>query len=314
MTSRILRGALCLVACLITVIAPAAARAEGDEISIKYQWKAGQTDRYEMTQTAVSTIKSENGSNQAQTTQIHNSVVRLEIASVDESGVADARWTVEKVRIEMRQIIGDPMVLDSEDPAQRQDPNAGPLFAMIDRTVSFKVSPMGEVSDVSGVEPVLNDLIERYKDDPNAEAILETLRQGFSDGQMRQQINQTLNVLPPKPVRIGESWERVGELPVPVIGKVRNVETVTLVAVHEIGDSRQAEIRADAVMKPIEQAEDAAMKMSDASAKHELLFDITAGRLQSYVIESAMMLSGTPEGGQPTNADITTKTSLKLVK
>lgn len=314
MTSRILRGALCLVACLITLIAPAAARADGDEISIKYLWKAGQTERYDMTQTAVSRIKSENGANQAQTTQIHNSTVRLEIPSVDESGVADARWTVEKVRIEIRQIIGEPMVLDSADPAHRENRDAGPLFAMIDRTVSFKISPAGEVSDVSGVEPVLNELIARYKDDPNSEAILETLRQGFSDEQMRQQISQTLSVLPPKPVRVGESWEKVNELPVPIIGKVRNTETVTLVAVHEIGDTRQAEIRSNAIMKPVEQAEDAAMKMGDSSAKHELLFNITKGLIQSYVIESEMLLTGTPEGGQPTIAEITTKTSLKLVE
>lgn len=314
MNSRLLRGTLFLMACVLTLVAPLAARAEGEPISIKYLWKAGQSDRYEMTQTAVSRIKSATGIAQAETTQIHGSTVRLEVQSVAEDGTADARWTVEKVRIEMRQVIGEPMVLDSEDPAQRQDPNAGPLFAMIDRTVSFKISPTGEVSDVSGVEPVLNDLIARYKDAPNAEDIVQTLRQGFSDEAMRQQINQTLNILPPKPVSVGDSWEKTGELPVPIIGPVRTDETDTLVAIHEAGDTRQAEIRAKATMTPMAQAEDAAMKMSEAGARHELLFDITHGRIESYVIESEMTLSGTPEGGEPTNAAITTKTSLKRVK
>lgn len=303
-----------MVASLTLLVAPLAARAGDEAVTIRYQWKSGTTEHFDMSQTSVSLVKSPDGANQAQTTQIHNSKVRLNIESVSDAGLADARWTVETVRIEMREVIGEPMILDSENPEHRQDPNAGPLFAMIGKTISFKVDPAGKVSDVSGVEVVLEELIARYKGEPNGEAIIDSLRQGFSDAAMTQQINQTLNILPPGPVKVGDSWEKVGEVPVPVVGLVRTTENATLVAIHEVSGARQAEIRTKSIMKPVAQAEDAPMKMGDATAEHELLFDLSTGRIDSYVIESEMMLNGKPEGGDPMVAEISTKTSLKRVK
>lgn len=290
-------------ACLVSV-------ASAELVEFKFNWRVGQTERYEMTQVSRSKMTMGPGAAMEQT-QTHRSRVRMEVLDVLESGDARMRWTVETVRIEHKQIVGEPQIIDWENPEHRDLPAAAAAFAMIDNPVTFTVTPQGEVQDVAGTELVAAKLKERFKDDPSAERILPLIEQGFSNDEMRKQISQTLSILPPRPVEVGESWQRSSDNQAPGIGTIRSDETVKFVTVRDTDMGRLAEIRTDANLIPVDQPDDAPTKLTNSTATHELLFDLDEGMIESYTLESSMNLEGTDPSGETATALISSRTTMK---
>ncbi len=306
-----------LLLSLMTLTIAAAARAEDQPISMRYAWKTGETIRYRMTQVSVSRMKGfAGGKGEAETQQTQASTVRIDILAVDDSGAADAHWTVETNRVEIRQPGGPPMILDSEVPADPADLGAALASTIVGKPISFHVTTAGAISAVSGVAPVIAEFLERFKDDPMAPQLKETLATGFSDDALRDQIERTLNNLPGQPVKIGDEWNRVTDTIAPIIGNIRSDERAQLVAVRDSRGSRHAEIRSSATQVATAPDENAAAKMTSSKSTSELIFDLTASRLRSFRLEANMDISSLvppDQGGGTLTAQVTTTTSLSLI-
>lgn len=126
-----------------------------------------------------------------------------------EDGSMNMEFEYTKIRTENESPQGV-MVYDSEDPPETLSPQMKPFAAMLGKTVTFNLAPDGEVTDMQGMDAIMDDIVDAMAGEAgaNEEEMREQLKGQFGDGMMRQTIEQSFQWYPEGPVSGGDTWSR----------------------------------------------------------------------------------------------------------
>lgn len=192
------------------VMALSGCAAHTSDIELAMSLREGQTYRMRMVmdqhveQTLMGTAI-----NVDQTTE---TVQRFDVREVDSEGVARVTWVHESVRFSQDGPMGH-VEYDSSDTTRAVSPMTAGYAAMVGRELSARIAPTGVVSDVQGMNEILDAMLSDV-DSATAAGLRETLRAQLGNEAMANLLSSTFAIFPAEPVGIGDSWERTIELSV----------------------------------------------------------------------------------------------------
>lgn len=102
------------------------------------------------------------------------------------------------------------MTYNSTNPKDKDNPFAKIYEALINKSFNLKLSPQGNVVNISGVDALLKTIIKNLKL-PNAEAAdmaEKSLREQFGDKAVRESMQNMMSIYPQSPVSPGDSWSK----------------------------------------------------------------------------------------------------------
>ena len=126
----------------------------------------------------------------------------------DSAGWKQLSSTIQRVTMDVDGM-GMNMSFDSDKPSAD---TAGPMgvtakmfTAMKGGKFSFTMNEKGEVGSVSGIQEMVAKMLSG---NPNAEQMLASMQQTFSEENFKQNVQQSFAIYPDKPVKVGESWKK----------------------------------------------------------------------------------------------------------
>ena len=179
------------------------------------------------------------------------------------------------------------------------------MSALAGAEISFKISPLGEVSDVKLPEKMLESL----KSMPGAAAAGSML----SEESIKKLITQSILTLPAEPLSPGQSWTKTTEVQAPQIGNMALKHKYTFQgpadqgggSLERIGLEIQTEISRHSAGSPLD--------VKEQTSSGTYLFDNRKGHLDQYELTQKMVMgTTTPDNVQITQSNETTS-SMRLV-
>lgn len=222
MKHLILALAVALPGVLSTV---AAAQAEQ---YLKFKWTAGQSlncvSTQEMTREIGGGLLEDSKSSWTITYD-----TKREVTQVTDEGVATVKETYQRARV-VAEEDGARREFDSAkrgDQPEREDPLIKPFAAFAGKSYEFDVNAEGRVLAVRGVQEILKDAT------PSAGGGLDAMLGGMmaaviTEDSIKESIEQSLRVVPTKPVKTGDTWGVERKIPVPALGAVTQKLSFTL--------------------------------------------------------------------------------------
>lgn len=294
--SCVSRRALFLLAVLIA--ATWVGRAQAEE-PLRWKFAAGQGFDYQMKQDMTMNMNAGPAGQMATSTD-QNMSMTWNIKSVDDKGSAVVEQKVERIQMKMSMPGGQGFDYDSssEQPATGMAAMVAPMFkAMTAGTMTFTMSPRGEISDVK----LSDELAEAIKNGPGGGA-------GGVD-QFKAMASQAALTLPENPPKQGDTWTNKVDVAGPAGGK-QTVETT-----YTYDGTRDVDGATFAVIKPsmkLDLGNNPAMQVTakDQKTEGEILFDVAAGQLHSMSLQLDITLEmsaagQTMPGSLKQNIDVT---------
>lgn len=102
------------------------------------------------------------------------------------------------------------MTYNSTNPKDKDNPFAKIYESLINKSFSLKLTPQGNVSNISGVDALLKSIIKNLKL-PNAQSAdmaEKSLREQFGDKAVRESMQNMMSIYPQSPVSPGDSWSK----------------------------------------------------------------------------------------------------------
>lgn len=177
---------------------------EGDDYLLRFMPEPGQSyhvESVEEQQTGIAVMGQQIDQTQ-QTTQEFT----YEAREVADDGTVTVAITPTRMRMSMEGP-GGQQQFDTDD--ERVPPLFQPMTAMVGQTVTTRIAPTGEVSDVEGLEAVREIAQERIEDLPNpeqAEAMQGQLETMFGEDMVLESLKSGVRPHREAPVSVGTSW------------------------------------------------------------------------------------------------------------
>ncbi len=188
----------------------------------------------------------------------------------DSSGWKTMAGTIARMGMDVN-AMGMTMKFDSETPGDTSGPMGvvGKVFsAMKGGQFTFTMNEKGEVGEVRGMKEMMEKTMNSLNV-PNAEQMFAGISQGFDENAMKQNMQQSFNMYPDKPVKAGDSWSKTMTTSTQGM-KMKMDNTYTL-------ESVQGDVATVKVVAKISSAADttSAMKIdmtgnSDGSVKYDI--------------------------------------------
>jgi hypothetical protein len=151
-----------------------------------------------------------------------------------DTGVYDLHMKYNHFRMSMN-AGGMDMEIDSDKPAT-ETPNTGDptamMIAMMNRvfsgikgqSFSMKLSESGEISDIKGLQNIVQAMVDSMGLPPEAQAqVGASLNDQFNENDIRNSFQTAYSIYPNKPIKVGESWTRTasvkGKMPMMIDSK-----------------------------------------------------------------------------------------------
>jgi len=141
---------------------------------------------------------------------------------------------------------------------------AGTFAALVGQTLTMKIHPDGSVSDVKGVEALLNRIVKSLElpDPAMKQMVVDQLEAQFGATGMKQLMEQALGFLPDRPVGEGDSWTH--EVKVPGQFPMR------LATKYQVKGIRDGTVTLDVSGKIVEEAQPGVMQIGPVAMQVEL--------------------------------------------
>ena len=309
-----------LAACLALAIAfvcaiPLAAQ----DVSLRYQWKKGDTLRYRWTAQTNVTMSGIPGLGDMTVTTTLVQVVKMAVDDVAADGTATLRATFESAKMEMGTPMGS-LKYDSAAPAAptgdpMTDTLATAMKALIGASVTLTVTPTGQVPKLQGME----ELAAKLKQAIGPDAALAGFDAIFSNEAMIASFGQNFAAVPDKPVKAGDAWKSELKLTNPMAPMVSSM-TYTLKAIENTGGAQIARISTTSVIKPAGPGKpNAAMPtmkidVGTGNGDGEVIFDARLGRLRKATFNTTtpMVMSMDAPDGSALSMQSTTKSVVTI--
>ncbi|MDP6959828.1 MAG: DUF6263 family protein, partial [Planctomycetota bacterium] len=185
---------------LITLLLTSPLAQEEEKFELKWRFEKGQKLRYETVQKVSARKPYETRLKR------HIGYIR-EVLSVNEAGEAQVRITID--RVVMREAGRSNYTYDSDidlDALDEVSQSAVFEAAMVQGSFEVKVSPFGEVLEISGVEEFLEFMEKNLGEEERG--YLEIIKEGYGDNLKR--IVSGGRYLPKEKVEMGSAWETEG--------------------------------------------------------------------------------------------------------
>jgi hypothetical protein len=200
-----------LIRAIVVVCAAAVNVHAADTVDLKLRLKPGET--YPMRITIEQQITQGTGESARSTTQLIGMGHSYNVQSVDSSGEMKLRLTYNWMRLKRPGVD-----VDSDLPPK---PDANPaiatLTAMVGQSLDVTVTPAGKVTDVKGLDAMVQKVVAKASmDDVKRSMLAQMVRKQYNEQQVKTTIEGGIAIYPDKPVAIGETWTRTMPLDVGV--------------------------------------------------------------------------------------------------
>ena len=291
---------------LVAFLAVGSAVATGvhAEDALRWKFKVGEKLDYNMAQEVKMQIAGAPFPQPIVTNVTQEMEMTWEVLGVDDkSGEGVIRQKFERIKMKMDSPIG-PLDYDSqsEEPPTGLAANIAPVYkAMTQGEFEITMTARGEVKDVKIPEQILTAL-------KNSPAAAQMGDMATSDG-FKKMISQGALVLPEAAPKKGDTWSTKVDMKNPAVGKQSMETTYRYEGTKDIKGNMFAVIKPSLKMEFEQPAagakgepqQPAAQQVAQASIKEqssggEVLFNMTAGRLQSTNLQQHVVISTTAAG------------------
>jgi len=296
-----------------------AGSAFGQDVTLQYRWTKGEEVKYRMVQQSETTMSGFRGSAAETTVETNMSqVLRTTVDDVAADGTATLHYVYESARWEMKSPMGA-MTYDTaaSNPAAG-NPTAGPmkeiLSALIGESFVVVISPNGQVQKVEGMNRLIEKVFKSVPADPSAAAMLDGLKNNFSDDAIRGVFGQGYSQLPDRPLKPGDTWDGQWTTTNLIVARSTTRTLFTLKAVEANAGAQVARIITNLTTKRDQNTGainpmGLKMQFGDGSGEGELIFNVTKGRLERSTTRTTMQIEMSAPG--PDGNAMTTHTLVK---
>jgi hypothetical protein len=189
------------------------------EVEVQLRFKPQMGDAYKVQMVAEQQISQTLEGETMDVVQTIGMGFTYNVTEVDANGNAWVDVVYDSARLDQSSPSGD-VSYDSANPPEEVPPGALGFSALVGKGFRMKISPEGEIIEVTGLDTMINDMLDDMG--ITDEALLEQLRQSISEqydaDAMREQMGNTVINYPDGPVRIGDTWTETttsgGQFPV----------------------------------------------------------------------------------------------------
>lgn len=278
------RTALCLSLLGVLLTVAVAAESRADTV-LRWKFNAGETIRYVMVQKMIMTQKMEGMPKGVPVTITMTQTADMSwaVQSVDADGVASITQTFDRMRMKMESPQGIMLDYDSasdKEPEGMVKMFASVLKAMVNKPISMKVTPRGEVSDVH----VPQAMIDGFTKLPG----MEKMSGFFSEDTLKEMSG--IGELPEEAVSKGDTWTDEKEISFPMFGKM-HVKVSNQYLGSETRDGKPLEkiaVTQEMDIKPGEEQAPFVVKMKVHKSSGTTYFDNVAGRFAEFQMKATM--------------------------
>lgn len=175
------------------------------QIDLEYNLKKGQT--YKIATIADQTVEQEVMGNPMNVKQKITMGISYEVVGVSNE-VFEIKCTYYRVAYESL-AMGMEVNYDSENPTETIDPAAIGFSAIVDKSFSMKFNKSGEVTEVTGFEKMINEMVDGFGNlDEESKAVTkEQLQSQFGGEQLKKTMEQSLKLFPTTgKAKKGDTW------------------------------------------------------------------------------------------------------------
>lgn len=178
-----------------------------EEVKVKMQFSPEVGDVYRIDMTMVQEITQTFEGEEMITEQTMGFGYSISATSGDEDGNVWLDAQYEWIQLQQNTPVGT-VEYDSRNPPEDSDPLYQAFGNMVGKGFSMKVSPSGEVLEVTGVDTLLFGLIEDLgvEDETLRAQFEEQIQEQFSEEALKEQMGNMIVDYPEGEVRIGDTW------------------------------------------------------------------------------------------------------------
>lgn len=174
----------------------------GDKVELKYRLEVGK--KYYLRMRVDEKITQEMLGQKQDMEQTLGFEHTLVPTAVDAAGIT-AKLTFERVVFRQKGATGG-VDYDSKDAPADVPPAARSMAALAGFTLTAQWRPNGEIVEVTGVQELLEAVLEKIPDDAAGAQLRETIKTQLSVDGMKETMSDVLVVLPDEPVAAGDTW------------------------------------------------------------------------------------------------------------
>lgn len=281
---------------------------------LRWKWAPDQVLRYHMNQEMRQTITGIQDKDVSWTVQY---VVRQNVKSVSDSGIATVEQTYESGVIAAEEKPGDKVRYDSTKESDKDKAGhrlIAPYAAFIGKTITFDVGPEGEVPRLTGASAIVDDALSKMQTDPMTAMLLASFKDSLGDEAMRKQLELALRVVPDRPCKAGDHWDVSLDQAMPIVGTIHNEVTYKVKKFAGKTGAKMASIDASGKLtQPAGGAGDGMgamlgglieITLKKSKIDGSVIFDVGEGRIQrsEYSVESDWDIGVKGAGGDGEDA------------
>ena len=325
MNTRVRLIAMRLVTTLAVLAGPVGS-AFGQQVTLQYRWRKGDEVSYRFVeQTTTTTMSGLPGSGEVAVDTTFNQVIRTVVDDVAADGTATLHYVFHSARWEMKSPMGtiasDTVTSDSTAPNSLAAVMNKVLSTLVGQSFVIVMSPNGQVQSVEGMNTVMEKVFKTLPADPSVAAMLDGLKNSFSEESTRGALAQGYGQLPDRPLAPGDTWNSRWTATHPVVGRLTTTNVSTLKSVETVGADSVATVTTNLAMtqdQPAPIGPSGLTMQSGSSGESEMIFDVARGRLRRSTSRATMpmKMSGPGPDGNPMNIQAVVKSlfTMELVQ
>jgi hypothetical protein len=197
---------LALLGLLVSLLCPRAAYS-AEVTELKFHPAKGSAVRLKVS--LDQTITQTSNGVPATVSQTVTLVYGMAATDVAADGTTTVKVSYDAIAFKQRSNLGN-VDYDSSTPAPVIPAAAKGLAAVVGQAVTIKVTPTGHVTDVQGVDELIDAILKRLEipDGPTKPILESSLRKEFGQDAIRDNMETMLLIYPDKPVAVGDTWSR----------------------------------------------------------------------------------------------------------
>jgi hypothetical protein len=194
-----------LVILLLLALLSSCAPAPAEKVLLRYRLQEGQS--YALRMKTEQKITQSLLGQEIAINQTLGLDMRYDIQDVDPQGNMTAQVTIEALRYRMESPMGN-IEYDSQKPASA-DPTAQAFGALVGANFTMKFSPTGQVLEVSGVEEMMESVLDRLDlAGMSQDQFRQSFGQWFDEKGLVQATGLNTALYPDYPIAVGETWSK----------------------------------------------------------------------------------------------------------
>lgn len=131
----------------------------------------------------------------------------LTAREADEAGNTWVDVKYEWVQLDQKSDMGN-VVYDSRNPTNEDNPLATGFKVLVGKGYSMKISPDGEVLEVTGIDTMISDILKEIgvTDEQLIAQMEQQFKEKYSTDSLKEQAGNMVINFPDEPIEIGDSW------------------------------------------------------------------------------------------------------------